>query len=673
MNLKKTKYVLFLLMFLPFVGCERSATMPSFYRVNKSKASFDKNYVGDYVTLDFTAREGSLRSIFPIEDKSSGDRVSIKIKWEKNREYDIKCVLYNSNNPNQTTYSDIKVRVVDVRSDGTAIVKYKGDIRLSNGGLSGGEWYMQLFMGLSPEYWKEESKSYQLGQRLITDDIDMTLDIPIACPWTKLNVNAAGNHLSAPSVTLNPLGSIFALEIESPLCDPLPLKRIEINTGLFKGLGEFKLGEFREGGMPVFKELTNAARFKSKTTFDLNYRMPANYDTQRPKRSKKLYFWAMPDYDIRHADILGKLFISEDGDEYGLPIRSNRYSGNGLEERKTHKIVMKIQDSDLLISEFYHYNPAGWNYSMIELYNPTCRSIDLTPYSIIRQRTIWIDQYDGFIAKSGFQPSDDVSVIQDALRQDLYVPVSGEYSKVLDGRIAQDVHSSYCWGARSYYHLINGTYNKFLPPGKTIVLCAGGTYNAYVNTRKSSDYPEAYVGNYIKTAQNNGDIHYIIAVDNGRNLNDYQHSAKGGTMQHGQKQVMILMKGEIPVDVTGPFTYRNKNGAKPLDVSQLSNNTMLENYRVFTQQVPAFTASNDWSNMVRKDWDYYPSYYWDNNKRNGEWDRDSRWIFITGQGSGGSRLSSWGTRFAKENYFDWGFISRTQGSVVFYPTGINAN
>lgn len=679
--MKKKNYVFLLLMLLPSIACERSDLMPEFERKSNEsvKSVQTEKYEGDYVSLNFTAKENSLRSMLPIEDRSSAGKTSIKIKWEKGTQYDMKCVLYNKNNPEQTSYADIKCTVTDVRRDGTATIKYKGEIQLKSGKLQGGEWYMQLFMGLGDKYWNPGSNSYQIGQRLVARGGDMTLDIPIACPWTKLSVS--GNSVSA-TVSLKPLGSIFALEIESPLCDEMTLRRIDLNTQLFRGLGEFKLGEVTEpsrieGSFPEFKPMTSFSRTSSRSSFDLNYTMGSNYNTQKPQVSEKLYFWAMPNTSVVSGDILGNIFVAdpEDQSEYGgIPIRSNIYRGTGLKEGSTHTIRMRIEESDLLISEFYHYNPQGYNYSMIELYNPTCRDIDLSNYSLVRQRAI-MDPDAGWISEGRFQPTDNVKYITDAIRQDIFIPNESEPVRVVDGREARTVHA---WGsAKNLYFEIHGDYNKMLPPGKTVILCAGGTYNAYKWTKKVSDYPEAYVGNYIKKAKEHGDIHYMIAVDNGQKAHDYQHSVEGGVMQHGQNHVMILMKGQDPIDVTGPFAYLMAEGRKPDDYNKLSSKTQVDNYKVFTKQVPVLSARHDWFSLVRRSWSHYPSRYWDNNKEsstdNKQWDVQSRWILIAGRGAGGTKISSWGTRNPKSSYFDYGFITRTIGSTSFYPNNMTPN
>lgn len=658
-------------------SCDRTENMPRILDDTGSEITDNVKYTGDYVTLSFTASENKVRSMLPIEDKSSANTTSVKIRWEKDKEYDIKCVLYNKKNPDQTSFQNIKAVVTNVNPNGTATIRYKGTIQLANGSLAGGEWYMQLLMGLDEKYWDASTKSYRLDKRLISDNINNTLDIPIGSPWVKLDVNTAGKHVAAPAVRLDPMGVIFALEIESPLCDPMTFKRIELDTSLFNGTGTFKLGNFtNEGDMPSFEaDKVKIWEYSTKTNFDLNYDMPANYTSQKPQTSRKIYFWAMP-RKVVSSDIKGKLFVSYDNDEYGLPISESHYSGPVMTTQTTQTIKMRIQESDLMISEFYHYNygeaivSKPRNFSMIEIYNPTCRSIDLTKYSIIRQRTIKSIDTD-LIPVSGFQPTDDVHDIQDALRQDIYIEVKNSPSKVVDGREARNV-SPHCTNAINRYYLISGTYDKMLPPGKTVVLCAGGTYKIYNDSGYSSwnEYPVKQVGNYIEKAKKDG-IHYMIAVDNGSTENAFQYQRSGGVMQHGRLHVMILMKGEKPIDVTGPFTYRNRNGAKPNDINQLATKQMLENYNNFTGVVPAFTTESDWSNLIRKNWDFYPSPYWDNNKKDGNWDKDSRWILITGEGAGGTELSSWGTRYPKKGYFDYDFINRTRTTVVYYPVGIN--
>lgn len=661
-----------LFMFLAvLVSCEKTEIMPDF---NKNSKNISEKYTGDYVTLEFSASESGLRSMFPVEDKSSGNTTSIKINWKEGTEYDIKCTLYNKKNPQQTSFQNIKAVVSKVNANGTATIKYKGTIQLANGSLDGGEWYMQLFMGLNEKYWNDKTKQYELGQRIIefdnNNDKKIDLDIPIACPWTKLNVNEAGKHIAAPAVQLNPMGSIFAMEIESPLCDPLSLKRLTINTSLFRSLGVFRLGNFAEGAMPRF-ETSQVYDSKSGITssFNLDYTFPENYTSRKTQKSPKLYFWAMPDPFVVGVDIIGKLYVSNDKNEYGIPMKANRYVGKGLQEKTSQKIVMKIENSDLMITELYHFNPSGGNYSMIELYNPTCYDIDLSNYSLIRERHIT----NGV---AGFQPTDDVNIIEDALRQDIYISEPNSNAKTVDGRDAATVHPNFCIGALNRFTTIHGTYNKTLPPGKTVILCSGGIYQWETTFAiQHGDYDFASnVSKYIETAKTNNKIHYIIAVDNGAALNGEQFRRHGGTFQHGQKHIMILMKGTKPIDVTGPFTYKTSsistNLNRPQDYDKLSTEEIYQNYIAFTQQVAILTPSGDWMNLVRRDWDYYPSPYWDNNKGiegKNIWDTDSRWMMVCKEGAGGSEISSWGTRTTIKSYLDQDYILKNKDNFIYYP------
>lgn len=666
-----TLYLGFFLFFMALASCEKTDVMPDFN--NRQERIISEKYTGDYITLEFTASENSLRSMFPIEDKSANSKTSIKIKWEKGKEYDIKCVLYNKNNQLQTSFQDIKVVVNDVREDGTATIKYKGTIQLANGSLAGGEWYMQLFMGLDSKYWNNSSKQYELGQRIIEFDDDndgkISLDIPIACPWTKLDVNVAGNHVKAPTVQLNPMGAIFALEIENPLCDPLSLKRLTLNTSLFRSLGYFRLGQFQSGSMPKFEALQSyvSSRTGVTSSFEINYTFPANYTSRKTQKSPKLYFWTMPNSTIVSADILGKLYVSNDKNEYGIPIKANNYAGStGLQERTAQKIVMKIEDSDLMITEFYHYNPSGGNFSMIEIYNPTYKDIDLSKYFLIRERHITKDV-------AGFQPTDDVNMIENALRQDIYISDTekDQPTKTVDGRMSSDVHGELCLGSINRYKLLFGNYNKMLPPGKTVILCSGGVYSI-IDSYGSYDFP--YMGKYIERSKTNNNIHYMITVDNGSAPNSEQFRRHGGTFQHGQKHVMILLKEGKPIDVTGPFTYKSKNISsnlnRPEDYDKLSTTEIYQNYIAFTQQVGILTNEGDWMNLVRRDWDFYPSPYWDNNKGiegKNVWDTDSRWMMVCKKGAAGSEISSWGTRTTIDSYLDREYIEENKQNFVYYP------
>lgn len=661
MNLKI--YSLLFGLFL-FISCDRNETMPNLQSKDDKTVS-SEGYTGEVVSLDFTATESGLRSMFPINDNSRGDVTSIRINWQKGQVYDMMCVLYNKRNPNQTSYQFIKGVVTSVQSNKNGTIKYKGNIRLKQGSLKNGDWYMQLFMGLGKDLWDDATKSYKLDERIVS--YENKIDIPIASPWIKLGVN--GNHVfPTTAVNLVPMGSIFALDIENTLAASFSLKKVSLSTQLFNGLGDFKLGQFSQvGDMPKFSisDTNGNTSFSIDRTIESNYGSNNSYNT---KKMKKIYFWAMPNKAPISNKLTGKLYVSKDKYEYGMPIDARYNGGKIIRERTAHTIRMQMGSSDLMITEFFHYNPKGYNYSMIELYNPTYKPIDLSKYSLVRMRKLTTP--DGaYYSEPGFQPTDDVKILKDALRQDIYISPDKKDSPslVVDGRLAKDVHPDHCSGAINRYYIISGNYDKMLPPGKTVILCAGGTYSAYVYWQKPSDYPEAYVGNYIENAKRGGDIHYIIAVDNGEDDNAYQYQRRGGVMQHGQNHVMVLLKGETPIDATGPYSYRLEQGRIPSDYAYHSTPQMYINYNAFTQQIPQFNGGDDHYNLVRKGWDFFPSPYWDNHKRGELWEEDSRWIMVSGKGSGGSKVSSWGTRVTKPDYLDRTFMSNTENEVKFFP------
>lgn len=693
--MKQKKYLLFVAIFA-LVGCDRSDMMPSFNKNVKG----DETYTGERITLSFTATQGSLRGL-PIEDhsivnddekKNPGDKKksSVKIKWDKGQTYPIKCVLYNANNPNQTSYFDVIGKITKV-DDNTkhATIEFKGSLTLKEGTLAGGDWYIQLFMGLDEKYWDGKNHTYNIPRNIMCTVDEMKIPIPIASPWTKLNANVAGKHVSAYGIELNPLGSIVSLDIETPLCESMTFRKINLRTGLFRSTGSFLLGQFPgvdniENSYPVFDPIISSSRDNASTSsYDLNQDVPENMKSGKPQTLKRLYFWAMMNEGTFSSDIIGKIYTAnpDDDSEYediGMPMHSIQYISKNSPIRNgvSHALKMRLEESDLIITEMFHYNQSGDNCSMIELYNPTCHNIDLKNYSLVRMRQLFTtsENTEGWNAEGGFHPSDDNRDITKAVKQDIFI--DSDKTTTVGGMYAENVWKD--WGsAENRYKYISDIddyaqkYNSLLPPGQTVILCARWIYEKYSTTDRSLKYPITdWVGTYIEKAlKSRNKIHYIIAVNNGPKdiwgSSKYQHKETSGTLQHGRKHVMVLMKGQKPIDVTGPFAYRGANGVLPDEYRNFSSVDIYNNYISFVDiDKGAMKGGDDRCNLIRRPWSRYPSIHWDNNtvsigtkftQKVDAWDRKSRWIFVSGSGSGGCSVASLGTRNPVKEWLDQGY------------------
>jgi hypothetical protein len=306
-------------------------------------------------------------------------------------------------------------------------------------------------------------------------------------------------------------------------------------------------------------------------------------------------------YELENSNTTDDDTYTADSINYVKEGGENAKLENGMEYGKCYKVGLSLPKSDLMITEYEHLNPSGWNYSMVEIYNPTNEVKDLTKYALVRQTYLkgarWSNNKPWYLGCN-----DDVEDIQNARLQDLWInPTTPANVKYANGdetstdytnsvTLIADYQSSYS-NTINYSKTINNktyTWENLEPyqlaPGQTIVLFAGGTKyvldksdeSRYVYLHNGTKY---FNSNYLAEAITAGDCKYAIAVDNG--MTDYKNQEageeRGGVLQAAQTQNFILMKKK-----DGETNFTILDAVFSLDPTDATRSAWVYNYPMNT-------------------------------------------------------------------------------------------
>lgn len=556
----------------------------------KNKPVVNIKYTGEKVVLGLDVDLGKETSSKTRSLQMTRDGRLIKIDYEamQNQPMNVYCALRkNGMADDKVTYFSIKAQIV--KDNG--VYKLKSEptsVQMNSGSLDNGYYIQAMTFGPGTDMsGTPASGGYTYDMNSSNAGFDDSsliainqLNIPIATKWTPIDLKGV-NNFTIKNLSFEPVGTIVRLEGRNPLVKGIKLKKINVKSKGFTNSGVFKLGKVS----PDNSIDTNANIFfepkapNSEGEYDFNFNIVEDFSDPNSFRSVRsggdatTYIYVMPVLQTKNNVNISYVF-QLDGDKVDQTTEAEIKSlpANSLPSGKVVTLKkLGMPESDLMITEFYHCNPSGWNYSMIEIYNPTCEDKDLKDYGLLRVRTVGD-------SGPGVHPADDSFKANGALLQQLYIDPSVPFEGMRGINAMGEPYggtnplSNY----RVRYAYLGGTKenakeNSILKPGQTIVLCSERimwiAYNGW-----SNDYDKLPDGNYHKFGNKinenvaNGNCKYVVAVTNyAEHGRDFQSDYTSGTFTHGLKQIMVLSKhskndkGENTVDLidaTGPaFDY----------------------------------------------------------------------------------------------------------------------
>lgn len=483
---------------------------------------------------------------------------TVHFDYENMREVFIHVCLQNGDDVQSRSYATLEGHIVKDATGKYSVEIPNPYIRLKEGRLTGTDWKACALLESAER--TEEQRFFDVNRyssKVNTDSYftagGSSLSKNLSQLTTPLYSKYAPVSTQERRVTVNlnfePLGTIIRVNVQNTLAVPIYVNKVKIrNPSIKAGNANVVLG-VEENGMLKFDFGTQASG--SAGTSD-GILWPAdevcvwNVSPARVELSDNLYLWCIPvasDYVQNQIELVYSISPSYsvlaadsvmlDPSPNSVQIKSGFY----------YSVNAPLKESDLMITEMLHHNPSGYNFSVIEIYNPTSHEIDIRNYGLCRMQK-W----------EGGQPvviGEALSVAQplgNALVQDLFVTDFNQPVYRFDGQPALSLYQ----GNNRYYDMYGTHINKdarryMLQPGHTVVLVAGQIRKRLADKDLGEQwywptgslmYNTPYLANAVKT----GYCQYVAAVDNGITMTDYASGAYSGVMQHGFNHVMVLVK-----------------------------------------------------------------------------------------------------------------------------------
>lgn len=401
-------------------------------------------------------------------------------------------------------------------------------------------------------------------------------------------------------LNFKPLGTIIKMKVVNSLAIPIYIDKVKIkNPNIKAGLAKVTLGE----------ESNGIVKFNFASTGEKGLWNPSDVCTWNISPAKigiepeYLYLWCIPVSSNpvqNQIEFIYETTVTSDNTKKDSVMLNPSTRSVGMKSGYFYNVTAALPESDLMITELLHNNPGGWNYSVIEIYNPTNKSIDIREYGLCRIVEWESGGTPYLVGEANNYPKN----FDKALIQDLYVERFDQPVYRGDGQLAMGGYQ----GKNRYYDMYGSHINKgperyMLKPGNTVVLAAGGMRDdlAYKKNKNwywptgSLMYDTPYLANAVKK----GFCQYAAAVDNGFKDNQYsnfRYMNTAGVFQHGATQIMVLVKKQGPGKVCLPIDWQ-------FSVIDASLHKLL-----IQKALPDFSSTNgnDWIFASRKEGVMYP-------------------------------------------------------------------
>lgn len=523
-----------------------------------------EEYTGEVLDVGFRIALPQCASVVDAEAKTDSrslrenEAKEIHFDYDKMSDVFIHVCLQNGNDVQSRSYATLQGHIVKDASGVYSVEIPDPYIRLKEGKLTGTEWKAcallettersdaERFFGVNRYSSRVNTDRYfsaGAGNRM--ENLSQ-LTTPL---YSKFAPVSTQGRRTIVNLNFDPLGSIIRLNVQNTLAIPIYLNRIKVkNKSIKRGSANVILGE-EVNGMLKFDFGGQSTTMTSTSNGGLWFADEVciwNVNSVKVEQAENFYLWCIPVEPTVYEYNQVELVYSTN------TVYSEASVDSVLLDPSTHPMRMSsgyyysmdapLKESDLMISEMLHYNPMGYNYSVIEIYNPTNKEKDIRNYGLCRVMK-W-NATDPVVAGEG---STLPQPMGNALVQDLFVTSFSQPVYRFDGNLAQAAYQN----NNRYYDMYGTHLNKdsryMLQPGKTIVLVAGQIRERLAASylREQYNWPTGslmYNTPYLANAVKMGYCQYVAAVDNGSKMIDYATGSGSGVMQHGFNHVMVLVK-----------------------------------------------------------------------------------------------------------------------------------
>lgn len=546
---------------------------------------------------------------------------------------------------------------LNVGADGKVKIKaLKKDFRLQGQGESfaQGDWYVSGFFSLVPESDKrsiDENTDFLGSSNLSswitanTTDEDIKIDIPLVAPWTKITINEGDKQYGeALSLQLKPAGVLFRVGIQSNIVEEVEIKGVRmISSSLaFRGTVTPSPLNPKQLTYPNFRP-TDPQQALGHSVYEKDF--PQSFDLPSGVRltSGYAYIWGMPkeDYTDDHLTALqwkvrGKireatknaLGLSDQDleilNQLSVPQRMIPKKHRDFKSGTTYSMMVNVA-SELMITEHYQRNNGAHPFSLLEVYNPTLETVNLSDYAVARavqtgrkyegRYVLHPDTYtDGNVEGESFdnaliQPIDKRNGADLEARWGKSLTLgrkdmgdNGVYSIRASSNILRTLDKSKFKGLTytGYERPSDVPTDLPLEPGKTAVI-GGGFYveHAVPEVGSSLSFPDQrfnWQGNgpQAERAYSKGYCQYIIALWS-RGVGEYNtvRNDNAPVMNSGDRDGYVLVKRSVSKILRGGQLHNRiiDTGAPILETGGTAE-------EIFLQMFHGFSGANHYSNAA---------------------------------------------------------------------------
>lgn len=482
----------------------------------------------------------------------------IHFDYDNMRDVFIHVCLQNGDDVQSRSYATLEGHIVKDASGTYSVEIPDPYIRLREGRLTGTGWKAcalletaersdaQRFFGVNRYSSRVNTDRYfSAGSGNMAKNLSQ-LTTPLYSRYAPVSTQG---RRTIVNLNFDPLGTIIRLNVQNTLAMPIYVNRIKVkNKSIKRGNANVTLG-VEENGMLKFDFGVQASGTASNSNGGLWFADEVsiwNVNSAKVEQAENFYLWCIPVdaavYEYNQVELVYSTSTSYSEASVDSVLLDKSPNPVRMQSGYYYSMDAPLKESDLMISEMLHFNPLGYNYTVIEIYNPTNKAIDIRNYGLCRVLK-WDATNPVIIGEASSLPQP----MGNALVQDLFVTSFSQPVYRFDGKLAQNTYQ----GKNRYYDMYGTHINKdaryMLQPGKTVVLVAGQIRERLAASylREQYNWPTGslmYNTPYLANAVKMGYCQYAAAVDNGITMIDYATAANSGVMQHGFNHVMVLVK-----------------------------------------------------------------------------------------------------------------------------------
>ena len=436
--------------------------------MNMEKSISLEEYTGEILDVDYEISIPQYADVVNTEagvgSRSLTEDAEEKIHFDYANMKDvfIHVCLQNGDDVSTRSFKTFSAKIEPKAGGGFQVLVDDPYIRLKKGDLAGDNWKVCAIM---------ETQERTEAQRMFSQD-KYTATINTNTYFSP-DGNIVKDHLTSLTTPLysryvpvrkengkvfldlnfKPLGTIIRMKVTNPLAIPVYVNKVRIkNPNIKSGFARVALGN-ENNGILSFDFSTSsraggdAPSRSERALWDNNEVCIWNIKPVMVGTTPEiLYLWCIPVSSAPAASQVEFVYTTSSSNDVMLRdsiILPPSERAVDLESGYFYQVNASLPESDLMITELLHLNPSWWyNYTVVEIYNPTNKEIDIRNYGLCRILS-WDTDLPLMVGEANTFPKS----FDQALVQDLYVE---DFNQTVYRGDGQKAHISYQGNNRFY-------------------------------------------------------------------------------------------------------------------------------------------------------------------------------------------------------------------------------